>query len=76
MDSKTGTLLADVKQEVREKEPKAPGTPPEVKVKTEVNVPEEGVHETVVQTGSEVGDFMIHNNIETVVVFAFRAQKT
>lgn len=48
-DVKTGKLLSDVKQEVKSEEVAAAGASPKVEVKTEVDVPAEGVHETLVQ---------------------------
>lgn len=52
----TGKVLADVKQTVSEKQAEAGSASPEVKVKTEVDVPAEGVHETIVQFGAEDDD--------------------
>ncbi|KAK7445352.1 hypothetical protein BaRGS_00040358, partial [Batillaria attramentaria] len=53
-DTETGKVLSDVKQEVSETEPEVANAAPEVEVKTEVDVPAEGVHETIVQSGPEV----------------------
>ncbi|XP_070179033.1 uncharacterized protein [Littorina saxatilis] len=54
-DTKTGQVLSDVKQEVSHvNEESAGAVEPEVEVKTEVDVPAEGIHETIVQSGTEV----------------------
>ncbi|XP_076438859.1 uncharacterized protein LOC143277833 isoform X2 [Babylonia areolata] len=52
-DTKTGEVLSDVKQEVSKADDSAGAPQPEVEVKTEVDVPAEGVHETIVQSGKE-----------------------
>ncbi|XP_025083134.1 uncharacterized protein LOC112557470 [Pomacea canaliculata] len=54
-DVKTGKLLSDVKQEVKSEEVAAAGASPKVEVKTEVDVPAEGVHETLVQLEDGAG---------------------
>ncbi|CAL1536903.1 unnamed protein product [Lymnaea stagnalis] len=51
VDAKTGNVIADVKQEVKQE---ASGSSnPETVVKTKVDIPAEGVHETFVQAGEE-----------------------
>jgi hypothetical protein len=52
VDTNTGKLIADVKQEVKQ-ESAGSGAKPETVVETKVDIPAEGVHETFVQEGEE-----------------------
>ncbi|KAK6958815.1 hypothetical protein BgiMline_036271, partial [Biomphalaria glabrata] len=50
VDAKTGNVIADVKQEVKQE---ATGnSKPETIVKTKIDIPSEDVHETFVQEGT------------------------
>ena len=48
MDSNTGAVIADIKQEVKQQTPEGQEEPQTV-VETKVEIPSEGVHETFVQ---------------------------
>ncbi|BFZ26145.1 hypothetical protein BsWGS_29184 [Bradybaena similaris] len=52
VDTKTGKVIADVKQQVKE-ESAGKNAAPEVVVQTKVDIPAEGVHETFLQQGQE-----------------------